>query len=623
MLELAPGCKGQPLKGRLKHVEATAHSHTEKPDPEFDALSYCWGDDATTESILIGGTSLNITANLYDALQHLRSEDVSQNLWVDQVCINQKDIIERDQQVQQMDVIYAGARKVVAWLGSATTESRVILGGLCKVDDEAWKGQLIDESKPYFTKERQGRGTVWISICAELRAAVLRHHPELENTDDWSENLAWDFCVLLQNPWFKRMWIVQEAALPRRLFFQSGRDRLSWWKLFAVLSDAEFSAQTGHLEILWVLRMTQLRAQIIDNGMLDFTLGSLVSMFRDQKSADPRDKVYALVGLVSRMLQNFGEVMGPLKVDYSKSAARVFTDLVIWEVEAYQDIRSVSRCCSQRLCSLQGLTSWTVEWSQGLLEHSCSPLRGGHPVPRTAYKASGNHRAQAQYVAAKEALFVTGLTFDVIDETTIGPPTTFNDEDPGPRRQPGIESSNTSCSLSLEWKSLALKSTPVDPYGAPGGRVEAFCRTLITDYAHRPVSSDVVQAFVSLWDGAEVDFGDVVRSGGRSPRTKCLNFEDWLHEFISEATLHRKLFRTRRGYLGISCHHIKKSDKVCILWGGELPFILRESGSLDVPEAAEQEDETSTRQVISHELIGGYCYIYGLAGGEGIEIAEK
>ena len=72
VLVLAPGYKGQPLKGSLKNVEATTNSDTQKPDHEFDALSYCWGDDLATESILIGGTSLNITPNLYDALQHLR-----------------------------------------------------------------------------------------------------------------------------------------------------------------------------------------------------------------------------------------------------------------------------------------------------------------------------------------------------------------------------------------------------------------------------------------------------------------------------------------------------------------------------------------------------------------------
>ena len=281
---------------------------------------------------------------------------MSQNLWIDQICINQKDLIERNQQVQQMDVVYAGAREVVAWLGNATTESRVILGGLCKVADEAFK-ELTDEAFPCLAQKLQERGPIWMTIRAELHAAVLRHHPDPENANDWSEKLACDFRALLQNPWFRRMWIVQETALPRRLFFQSSGDRLSWWKLFAVLSDADLRAQIEYDQKRWIEHMRLLRAVFVYGNLPHFTLGSLVSLLHYQQSKNPRDKVYALVGLESRFSRNSRGVEPNLKVDYSKSVAQVFTDLVVRDAEDYRDLRLLSQCCSERGTLLQGLPS--------------------------------------------------------------------------------------------------------------------------------------------------------------------------------------------------------------------------------------------------------------------------
>ncbi|OCK82618.1 hypothetical protein K432DRAFT_292865, partial [Lepidopterella palustris CBS 459.81] len=55
---------------------------------EFEALSYRWGEDVFPEQLFIGTQSLNITENLYPALQHIRSAVRPRCLWVDAVCIN-------------------------------------------------------------------------------------------------------------------------------------------------------------------------------------------------------------------------------------------------------------------------------------------------------------------------------------------------------------------------------------------------------------------------------------------------------------------------------------------------------------------------------------------------------
>ncbi|KAH8590701.1 heterokaryon incompatibility protein-domain-containing protein, partial [Bisporella sp. PMI_857] len=76
--------------------------------PEFEALSYEWGEDKHNPStpIFVHGNTYYVTKNL-------------QIIWADAICINQYDTEERAQQVSQMRKIYDvdGARRVLVWLG--------------------------------------------------------------------------------------------------------------------------------------------------------------------------------------------------------------------------------------------------------------------------------------------------------------------------------------------------------------------------------------------------------------------------------------------------------------------------------------------------------------------------
>ncbi|KAK4125812.1 heterokaryon incompatibility, partial [Parathielavia appendiculata] len=57
-----------------------------------------------------------VTDNLHRLLRHLRLRDESRRLWIDQICINQKDEVEKGAQIRLMTEIYAGASPVVIWL---------------------------------------------------------------------------------------------------------------------------------------------------------------------------------------------------------------------------------------------------------------------------------------------------------------------------------------------------------------------------------------------------------------------------------------------------------------------------------------------------------------------------
>ena len=91
--------------------------------PKYEALSYTWGAEDATETIELNGQRFKVRTNLYDALHHLRHKTEERVIWVDAICINQKDNDERSCQVSIMPSIYSRAQKVLIWLGLRSYDS--------------------------------------------------------------------------------------------------------------------------------------------------------------------------------------------------------------------------------------------------------------------------------------------------------------------------------------------------------------------------------------------------------------------------------------------------------------------------------------------------------------------
>ena len=91
--------------------------------PDYEALSYVWGDRESPKTISIDGCVQEVTENLEAALQQLRLSDAPRRLWVDALCINQEDSKEKSHQIQKMRHIYRRASGVLVWLGNEADRS--------------------------------------------------------------------------------------------------------------------------------------------------------------------------------------------------------------------------------------------------------------------------------------------------------------------------------------------------------------------------------------------------------------------------------------------------------------------------------------------------------------------
>ncbi|KAK6845707.1 hypothetical protein PG995_015817 [Apiospora arundinis] len=236
--------------------------------PDFEALSYVWGDPTAREEILLEGERISVTQNLYFALKGLRHRDSDRIMWIDAICINQSDLEERQAQVAQMDVIYRQATGVVVWLGPETNSSsrlfteldhmlRVMGPPLARAIPRVpvWEGVEYPMAMGVNFSETQAGpmgkdcpecmgapfSALRLDLSPDARQGLdesVKAHNRALHTHRLSEQgshtreqlLAQEEnCLkLLQRPYWDRMWVLQEVILARKLTVQCGRKSVDW-----------------------------------------------------------------------------------------------------------------------------------------------------------------------------------------------------------------------------------------------------------------------------------------------------------------------------------------------------------------------------------------------------------
>lgn len=149
----------------------------------YEALSYAWGDPETSHAIEIDGLDLPVTANLHAALQRLREKRRERLLWIDALCIDQRNDKEKEHQIQLMYQIYACASCVVVWLGEENDES-----------DQALEDIRIIARQDKGSDDIVGSG--WNGSTSRNK------------NDRILERIG----KLFQRAWFRRIWVSPQAS---------------------------------------------------------------------------------------------------------------------------------------------------------------------------------------------------------------------------------------------------------------------------------------------------------------------------------------------------------------------------------------------------------------------------
>lgn len=95
--------------------------------PQYEALSYVWGDPLITRPIKLNGQPWQVTENLEAGLRRLRYADRVRIMWIDAICINQQDPREQEHQIRFMQDIFQRCAQCVVWLGEEDEDTEKAL----------------------------------------------------------------------------------------------------------------------------------------------------------------------------------------------------------------------------------------------------------------------------------------------------------------------------------------------------------------------------------------------------------------------------------------------------------------------------------------------------------------
>jgi hypothetical protein len=184
----------------------------------YEALSYSWGDPDDNLPIFMNGTRFNVTVNLHAALVRLRNHSIERILWIDAICINQEDQLEKERQIQFMAKIYGHANRVLVWLGEAADDSDLALDNLRSAHEKEFRSVHDKESDIVSN----------ILPCDDSIPSdddiIPSDDDSIPSDDDFipldDEFIPSDddpilpaVLALLQRPWFRRMWVRQYILL--------------------------------------------------------------------------------------------------------------------------------------------------------------------------------------------------------------------------------------------------------------------------------------------------------------------------------------------------------------------------------------------------------------------------
>lgn len=296
-----------PLDNRIQ-CKLVAHSLDEKP--EYEALSYTWGVPGRYgHKIWVNGHHYIIRQNLLCALQALR-ETSNRALWIDALCINQRDERERNAQVQMMAEIYRNAKCVLSWLGPADEQHTSPVGN-----------ENLDTLSVFLT-EKSSRAFSFIRAVA--RGTQDTSHPFIpifsnDPKGDANWKSLYHFCEDLE--YWRRLWIIQELCLAPKLILCQGRARMDWDEFVSFMA-----AQISFPEDYWAEHVVQSRlwrlAKIVGKGT-GLDIHQALEHCKGSVCLDPKDKIYGILGLVDNAS------IGNIQVNYRQSLFQTYADVLL------------------------------------------------------------------------------------------------------------------------------------------------------------------------------------------------------------------------------------------------------------------------------------------------------
>jgi hypothetical protein len=619
LLTLLPGPLTTELQCEINEVpfrQTGTSSPLDETAISYEALSYTWGDQPKFNfTMFCNGATVKITQNLHNCLVHLRYKDQPRRLWIDAICINQQNEAEKYRQIRLMRDIYGKAKQVVIWLGMPVS------------DDGTQRALLLITRAAACVRQETGQHVpqpqeIIPRRVFEATASSQHKFPPLHEVTAWEP-----LTELFQREWFKRVWVYQESAVASTATVKIGTFELDWADLCAAVSF--FSLKNyimnglgeakARVYSICVGSRIGFRRQAYQN----MPLITLLEATRCFRATVPKDLVIALLGLALEEGQ-FTED------DYKLSEKGLFTKVaryllhhVVPPNHVIQPYISAVRLLSHvkhypHETRDDDFPSWVPKWHHDAplakparTEHDDQPM-----FMISVLKSSANFNAGGTDYpsplantnpATSHSISLEGFILSTIT-------TNVNILRIPPKSHPSL----WAWVLDI-WKVRPDRHTP---YPTGESIDEAFALTLTmagtvpymgTGGENTYHAIDFQHFCVSLYEQAQDPTAkgnlptdalqEIARGRPEYDRLRGLVGNHIKSPTFSKdlqvSCLGRKVFCMRDGYIGVGDVTLESGDLVCVLFGGNVPFILRE--------------------VMGKYQFIGECYVHGIMWGEALE----
>jgi hypothetical protein len=538
----------------------------EDSDLDYEAISYCWSqgigdaiEDTWDFEVQCDEVAINVPQNLGRALRRLRYRDTQRRLWMDSVCIDQRNVEEKNCQVARMGQIFATATRVVVWLGEQDENTGSAYGTI----------RLLAKAGSVLAKQDEAtirHGLLTKQVC-EVAGFWQVTRKEIQVMAD-----------LLKRVWFGRAWVYQESVLARETVVKTGSFEISGGTIVSMVecrtqygmsyigsNPDNFSALDRAYAMFLPLKK---RPEFGSDFWQD--LFSVLRARRGAKTSDPRDVVYSLLGVAA------GGKSSLITPDYNRSWQKLYIWVarrIIEETHFLDILGELTAVPGSSTGASNNLPSWVPDWRVS--------LEGG---------------VKFNNVLNIEA----GPNCRVFCSTGLSEVSLIENEDP----------------FSTKLKIHGIHVDVVESIQPSAGHTSwrefhRFLKKEIYWPTQEPMSLARIKMLsldASYWDPNKPD---------RVPNSAVSFFNDYQQylkgqkEEIDSAIVsrmnrkRRKVLLTSCGLFGVAPDSARVGDQLCLLPGAEFPVLLRRN--------SEKEAEY---------VFIGVCYIHGLMNGQGMGMAS-
>ncbi|KAI1062822.1 hypothetical protein LB507_005731 [Fusarium sp. FIESC RH6] len=626
LLNVKPGAFDDPISASFSTVSL---KDAEVMGIGFHALSYCWGDSSEREEIMLfsnqdevdDGVPFSIGKSAAQALRRLRSEKTTLVIWVDAVCINQDDLEERAQQVTLMAQIYSLAAIVHIWLGEDNPGVEACLKlvrDICNYNSEECQGgeacsclwtkhsSPLEEIKAFAEEvKKSGRKVSFKGMIEVFEVHLKTWSRAIIDMAGWYGNTQLSFLMssLYENPWFSRVWVIQEALSAKFPLVHCSAEKVPWEEVVQVsnwLQQPDYATQNPHVASqqhsmapIWKTLKPKGRTTEVPNTPIEVQntdeLSGILEVFLsglDLKATDSRDKLFALLTFADET-HDVSKLDDLIRPNYDKPNERVFADFTRWWIREHNSLEILSyiHCqptrtwvktvgqVTERLLPCR--PTWSID-SKGSSKWTRANLN-----TLFKFKASGETKPDLTFLETEDALVLrlSGLRITEIKKISCIP----------------IEHMYPYQNASQNRKEICqVLHQIIDPCG------------LTPFWARRNTSGEILQKSIQE---CNMKYGDHMNSHwayADRPALQVLqpNAKAEVNYYETNklpTCIEPCFFVTTSGLFGLCPWMSKEGDIIVLLDGGNVPYLLRPADKKDGE--------------LRYELVGE-CFVSGIMHGE-------